>query len=343
MEDEQPDLGYLLRVADQFHDSALLHFAHASGLFELTTEPRSVADVVDRFGWVPRKAEILLDALVAIRLLAKTDDGRYRNVPVSDQYLVKSRPGYMGGVIEHQRLQWRAWSHLGEVMAATEALPWQQEKRLQGDPQANEAFHQAMRNLARANLPRFLALPQVQGRVHVIDLAGGHGTYLAAMARQNPELTGEVWDLAGAEPQALETFREYGCDGRCRFHVRDITEPASFVGARADVVMLNDCLHYFDRPTVRDLLARASELLEPAGTLLVATRVLDEGGTTPTGAVRFSLHMVVNTARGGLHVTPWIAEQMERLGLCVSRSSLDPLGRYVILVGAKRAGALPTA
>jgi O-methyltransferase domain/Dimerisation domain len=338
MEPKRLDVSDLFRIADQFHDSALLHFAHCSGLFELTTERMDANEVAARMGWMPRKALIFLNSLVAIGLLTKDAQGRYCNAPIADQSLVRSRPGYMGGVVEHQRLQWDTWTRIGDALSTGNVLPWQQEQRLRSDAAANEAFHEAMRNLARANLPAFMSLPIPKGKKHVIDMAGSHGLYLAAMAKAGPDLTGEVWDLPGAERLALETFREFGCSERCSFRTKDITLPASFAGVRADVVLLNDCMHYFEPETVRDILAHAVGILRPRGMLLLATQVLNSDGVSPAAAAGFSMHMMLNSAHGGLHATSWIAELIKKLGLAVIQSPLDPTGRYVILLGRKSAG-----
>ncbi|KQV90445.1 methyltransferase [Rhizobacter sp. Root1221] len=326
-------------MADQFHDSALLQFAHASGVFEWTTTPCAAPDLAGHMGWVSRKTAIFLNALVAIGLLTKDTRGQYLNTPVADECLVKSRPGYMGGVIEHQRLQWDTWTRIGDVLSTQDVLPWHQEQRLRTDAAANDAFHSAMRNLARANVPALLALPIPKGRKHVIDMAGSHGTYLAAMAHADSELTGEVWDLPGAQRLARETFDEYGCAERCAFHTKDITVPASYDGVKADLVMLNDCLHYFEPEMVSDVLALAAGVLAPGGTLLLATQLLHADGVTPAPAAGFSMHMMLNTARGGLHASPWIAQRMGDLGFSVSEWPLDPTGRYVVLLGKRNDGA----
>ena len=335
MECNQLGVGDLFRMADQFHDSALLHFAHSSGLFELTTEARDTNELAARMGWVPRKALIFLNSLVAIGLLLKDDQGCYRNTLVADGSLVKSQPGYMGGVIEHQRKQWDTWTLIGDNLCAQKTLPWHQEQKLGSDADANEAFHEAMRNLARANLPAFLSLPIPRGKKHVIDMAGSHGVYLAAMAQAEAELTGEVWDLPGAERLALQTFREFDCSQRCCFRVKDITQPASFAAAHANIVMLNDCLHYFEPEMVRDILARAIDVLAPHGILIIATQLLNSDGVSPAAAAGFSMHMMLNTANGGLHVTSWIAELITHMGLSVTQEPLDPTKRYVVLLGQK--------
>ena len=106
MDSKQLGVSDLFRMVDQFHNSALLHFAHSAGLFELTMQSCNADELAARLGWVPRKALIFLNSLVAIGLLSKDDRGRYHNAMVADQCLVKSGSGYMGGVIEHQRRQW---------------------------------------------------------------------------------------------------------------------------------------------------------------------------------------------------------------------------------------------
>ncbi|WP_315804873.1 MULTISPECIES: methyltransferase [unclassified Bradyrhizobium] len=335
MDSKQLGTSDLFRMVDQFHDSALLHFAHSVGLFELTSQPHHADVLAASMGWVPRKAVIFLNALVANGLLSKDDMGRYHNSLVADQSLVRSRDGYMGGVVEHQRRQWSTWTRIGETLSSTDVLPWHQEHKLNGDEAANEAFHQAMRNLAVANLPSFLSLPFPLGTKHVIDMAGSHGTYLAALARAEPEVTGEVWDYPGAERIAKETFREFGCSERCAFRAKDITLPASFAGVLADVVLLNDCLHYFEPATVRDLIYRAVEVLRSGGLLVVATQLLNTDGISPAAAAGFSMHMMLNTTHGGLHPTPWIEELLASAGLSVIQRPLDPTGRYVVVVGRK--------
>ena len=119
---------------------------------------------------------------------------------------------------------------------------------------------------------------------------------------------------SGAERLALETFREFGCSERCSFRAKDITLSFSFAGAHANVVMLNDCLHYFEPETVRDLLSHAVDVLAPEGMLLVATQLLGPDGISPAAAAGFSMHMMLNTAHGGLHATSWIAGAHRRQG-----------------------------
>lgn len=335
MEQHELDVGDLMRLVHQFHDSALVHFAHASGLFELTTAPLLADELSESMGWIPRKTAIFLNSLVAVGLLRRDEQGRYRNALVVDQTLVKSRDGYLGGAVEHQRLQWNIWSQIGTALITRDVLPWHQECRFRSDPAANSAFHSAMCSFARSCLPAFLQIPIARGGGQVIDLAGGHGIYLAALAGAIPEITGEVWDLPGAESLAMETFGKFNCADRCFFVAKDIAVTSNFDGVHADVVMLNDCIWYFEPQTVRAILRAASEVLPVGGTLLIATLRLNEDEVSPAAAAGFSMYMMLNTACGGLHSTPWVTSSMLELGFSVTEWPLDPAQRHIMLVGQK--------
>ncbi len=227
-------LGDIIRLNDAFHDSALLHQAVAARLFDALRAPATAAEVATTPGWVERKVRILLDALVALGLVVNEGD-RYRNAPVADRHLVTGVDGYVGAIVDHQRLQWPLWGRMDEVLAADGPVAAQQEVRLAGDPAANHAFNQAMVQLSRDNLADVLAVPDFATARRVLDVCGGHGTYLAALAARHPALAGEVWDLPPARDLAERTFAAGGVADRLRFRARDVRDPGTFAGEAAVV------------------------------------------------------------------------------------------------------------
>lgn len=332
--DRGPSLGDIIRLNDLFHDSALLHTAVATRLFDDLAAPVTAAEVAAGRGWVERKCRILLDALAALGLVVKDGD-RYRNAESTTRYLTSASDDYVGAIVDHQRLQWALWGRMGDVLAAEAPIEAQQELRLRRDEAANAAFNRAMVQLSRDNVADVLAVPDFARARRVLDLCGGHGTYLAALARKHPELTGEVWDLETARGLAEHTFAEAGVADRLGFRTRNVLDPDAFAGQQADACMLNDCLHYFDEDEVRTLVGRVAQVLGPGGLLVVMTMTLEEDRVTPASAAGFSLHMMLNTNHGGLHPTPWIEGVMRDAGLDVERTPLGSLGRYSLLVGRR--------
>jgi SAM-dependent methyltransferase len=329
-----PSLGDIIRINDMFHDSALLHMAVASRLFDDLTTPQRADVVAAEHGWVPRKCRILLDALVAKELLDKQGD-LYVNRADTTRFLTTGGESYVGAIIDHQRLQWDLWARMGEVLASNEATDVQQELRLRKDEAANTAFNQAMVQLSRDNLDDVLGVSELAEAGRVLDLCGGHGTYLAALALKHPELRGEVWDRETARELATQTFAQAGVADRLGFRAQDVLEPEAFAGASADACMLNDCLHYFDEAEVRTLIGQAAGLLSSGGVLVVLTMVLDNDRVSPLSAAGFSLHMMLNTNHGELHPTPWIEKVMGEAGLAVERRPAGSVGRYALLLGRR--------
>ena len=72
----------------------------------------TVAELAEALGLHPRPAEMLLTGCAALGLLEKTD-GRYRNTPLSEAYLVRGKPYYFGGFVQmaDKRLYaaWGSW------------------------------------------------------------------------------------------------------------------------------------------------------------------------------------------------------------------------------------------
>lgn len=324
--------GDFFRIGDQFHDSALLHFAVDIRLFDRMTEPVTSNAIGEIFAWQSRKTGVFLDALTAIGLLEK-EGNTYRNTVATDRLLVSDSPEYIGDVIRHQYLQWPIWSKIGEVLATDQALPFQQERRLPRDADANLTFNRAMVRLSKLMVDSIVALPYFEGEKYVLDLAGGHGTYLAALAKANPRLKGEVWDQENTRAVAEHTFREAGVAERIQFHTCDITDFETYGDRLADVVMLNDCFHYFSEEMTAKIVAAATRLLAPAGNLIILSMTLNDDRISPSSSAGFSFHMLMNTASGGLHPTGFLRDLLSGNGL---DATVSQLGRYSLIVGSRK-------
>lgn len=330
-----PTLGDIIALNDMFHDAALLHAAVEQRLFDQLTAPAPAARVAGELGWVERKTRIMLDALVALGLLTKDGDD-FVNTENTTRYLTSTSEAYVGAIIDHQRLQWPLWRRMGEVLSSDGAVEAQQEVRLKKDDAANAAFNKAMVQLSRDNVADVLTLPDFAHTGRVLDLCGGHGSYLAALAQKHPDLRGEVWDYSSAEELARQTFADHGVADQLEFRACNMLDPDVFDGASADACMLNDCLHYFDEAETRTLIEKVASIVPQGGLLVIMTMTLDADRITPPSAAGFSLHMMLNTNHGGLHPTPWIRGVMDDAGFEVERKPLGSLGRYTMLAGRKR-------
>ncbi|HHY6928772.1 TPA: methyltransferase [Burkholderia ambifaria] len=323
----------LVKLSDQYRQSAILHYAVADKLFDLTQVSSTSAEVAASLGLVEGKAAILLHALVALGLLTKDNDA-FRNTALTTRYLTTASADYIGPILEHQQLQWDNWPRLGEILRSDMPLAFQQESRFAHDTRAREAFNDAMVRLSQPMVDVVSELGVFAQARTVVDLGGGHGTYLAHVLRRHAQLTGQIWDLPTTRDAAHKTIHAYGLGDRIEFFEKNLLDTRSFDGATADVAMLNDCLHYFDDREARVVIGHAAGLVKPGGALLILTMTMHDDRVTPALSADFSLHMLVNTNHGELHPTPWISSIVRDNGLVVSEQSI---GRYTLLIGERPA------
>ncbi|MGJ0578539.1 methyltransferase [Xenorhabdus bovienii] len=323
----------LVKLSDQYRQSAVLHYAVTEKLFDLTQKSCTSAKVAKNFGMVEGKVSILLNALVALGLLRK-DGNEFLNTELTTRYLTSTSSDYIGAIVEHQHLQWDNWPRLGEILRSEKPLNFQQESRFMRDERARDAFNDAMVRLSQPMRDVVSGLSVFANANTSIDLAGGHGTYIAEALHRHPQLTGQIWDLPTTRDAAQKTIEAYGLNGRLEFCEKNLLDALNFEKAAADVVMLNDCLHYFDETEALAVIRYASCLVKPGGALLILTMTMDENLVTPPLSADFSLHMMVNTNHGELHPTQWIARAVHGNGLPISELSI---GRYTLLIGQRPA------
>src|SRR5262245_6656569 len=91
----------ILELGHAFRSSKALLSAVELGVFTaLAGGPLNVEALSERVGLNERGARDFLDALVAINMLTRSDDGRYANTSDTDLYLDSSKPTYVGGLLE---------------------------------------------------------------------------------------------------------------------------------------------------------------------------------------------------------------------------------------------------
>jgi hypothetical protein len=152
------------------------------------------------------------DALVALEFLVRDGNGpeaRYRNSPATAQFLDKSKPGYMGGILEMASARlFRFWGDLD--VALKTGQPQNEIKHserplfdaLYEDPARLEQFMSAMRGISSPNF-RALAEKFDFSRFRTLcDVGGATGLLCTLVARRHPHLECVSFDLPAVEPIA---------------------------------------------------------------------------------------------------------------------------------------------
>jgi SAM-dependent methyltransferase len=320
------------RIAGAHGAAALLHAAHAAGVFEYLRQPAPAHDVAIRVGWIEWKTQTMLHALVAQGFLSKNTDGRFKLTEASERFLVSSSPEYIGDFVELLRRQWAAWGQIAAIMSIDRPHPSQQDlTERNGD--LVDVFQRAMAQTYMQAMPPFIDLPVWRTAKIVFDIAGGHGLHLCTVAARYRDLGGEVWDYPASRDYAVRNFRRYGLTERLAFREIDLREVITSELPAADVVMLNHCIHHFLRSELEHILQQASEVLRPDGTLLILEEHLDDSECSPPEAALFSFGLMINNPLAVLHPTSCVVTCVRQL---FSEVNVLAHGDERLIVGHRR-------
>ena len=307
----------IMQLGFGFWGSKALLSAVELGLFtELANGgPLDAEAVAARLGLHRRSARDFLDALVALRMLERGDDGRYRNTPAADLFLDRRKETYVGGLLEMANARlYPFWGALTEALRTGE--PQNEAKRggdlfgeLYADPERLKGFLKAMTGLslgpARAMAAKF---PWRDHRTFV-DVGCAEGGLPVAVASAHPHLSGGGFDLPGVRPHFEAHVAAQGLSDRLSFHAGDFfADPLP----RADVLVMGHILHDWDLEKKRLLLAKAYAALPAGGTLIVYDQLIDDDRRERALSLLLSLLMLIETPGGatytGADCRAWMAE-----------------------------------
>jgi 3-hydroxy-5-methyl-1-naphthoate 3-O-methyltransferase len=163
-----------IRTVPAAHDFDL--FSRLAGGAGIT-----VAGLTQALDLHPRPAEMLLTGCAALGLLEKTD-GRYRNTPLSEAYLVRGKPYYFGGFVQmaDKRL-YAGWGRLTEALRTNRPTTWDpaaQSSIFDGeDPMMLALFWEAMHSVSTMTARKLGEAVDISHFRRLLDIGGRSGAY----------------------------------------------------------------------------------------------------------------------------------------------------------------------
>jgi precorrin-6B methylase 2 len=288
----------------------ILDSAAACGIFEaLAQGGRTSAQIAEVCGITPRGATILLNALVGLDWLKK-ENGTYILTEESAALLLKSSPGYHGGMLWHiVRRLLPAWQSLETTLRTGKpAMP------LNIEGEGGGCFRDFVAALYCANYPaaRTLAdtLPAIveQRDLKVLDVAAGSGVWGIALALASPNVHVTALDWQAVVPVTRNTAEQMAVADRFDFIGGDVH--AADWRSGYDLIVLGHILHTQGEDLSRALLRKAHAALAPGGTVVVAEVLVDEDRTGPAMPLLFAVNMLVTTDIGDTYslseITAWL-------------------------------------
>ena len=311
----QPDLSprILMRILGDFANSQILDASIEYDFFTLIGNGFQTADeIACQAGTDLRATRIVLDSLLALALVEKRDS-RYNLTPVSETFLMRGKPSYVGDFRHVALALWDGMAHLKESlktgkpfsrMDTGDALQvW--EKLVLGIIVIAEPAARALCDLLKIGTER--------KAIKVLDIAGGSSIFGMTIMSRDPSARVTQLDWPNVNAVARKLNQERGLEGKIRF-IDGEHHSARFESSQYDLVLASNFCRFESPKRNQELFVKAYRALKPGGCFIVNDFVPNEERTEPTFALRFSVYTLTHTPEGECWTVSQYTEWMKAAG-----------------------------
>ncbi len=285
----------IARIAYGFKASKALLVAIDLEIFSrISGNALSLTALVDQLDIAENRLDTLLTALLSLGLLVRDGDA-YSNAPASEEYLVRSKPAYIGDYFNLQTDQFifPAYNDLGSVIKGRGGPDvWRDYETMMQDAKTADRFSQGQH---AGSLGPAIALSKqldLASKERMLDVAGGSGAFTIMLCKQNPGLKATILDFPTALPVAERFIGDAGLAGRV-----ELAAGNAITGdwpSGHDVVLMSYLFSAVSADAIGILLEKAERALPSGGTLLVHDFIAKDDKTGPRDAALWFLTCMFN-------------------------------------------------
>jgi 2-polyprenyl-3-methyl-5-hydroxy-6-metoxy-1,4-benzoquinol methylase len=277
------------------------------GVFEaLAAGPEKSSELARRLSLNERFLDLLLRNLVLAEYLVQKDD-KYDLSKLGRRTMIPGGGMEMFGYVLWNYQQWEMLARLDDTVRCGRGLDFHTTLK---DPEAWRNYQRGMLEMARleaALVARKIPVPR--GACKLLDVAGSHGLFGAAICRKHPPMRSTVLEL----PEAIAGARGLATSER----IDDIVEyrAGSLLdgdwGAGYDVVLLFNILHHFSREQMLAIFRHAAAALRPKGVVAVWELESPRRGSKVTAGDGAALYFALTSTGGAYHAdeySSWMRE-----------------------------------
>jgi len=326
----------IFQILTGFWTSRVVYIAAKLGLADLVQDgPKTAVELAEATGTHAPSLFRVLRALAGAGLFVEDDKNRFHVTPVGATLRTGIRGSLRSSMIsglggDH----YDAWGDLLHSVKTGETafdhhfgMPvWQYYSE---NPEIARIFNESMTGLTRSIEKAVLDSYDFSPYHHVIDVGGGHGTFLASILKANPAAKGTLFDSPQviAEAQAHVDAAELG--QRCELVGGDFF---TAVPENGDLYTLKWIIHDWDDARSLTILKNCHRSMAPGGRLLVVDTVIPPGNDPSPGKL-MDVNMLV-MAGGRERTEPEFRDLFAAAGFRLTR--VIPTPSLVALVEAVR-------
>ncbi len=280
-----------------------------------------------------RGARRLLDALVGLGYLSKKDNSYYLE-PVSERFLVRGEPTYLGPMVNETRLVWESWSHLTEVVKSGRPFSAVDTEQTGRDffPKLVTAIFPMSYGAAREAAAAFPEKTRKRIK-NILDVAAGSAAWSIAFAQAIPDARVTVVDYPEVTQVARQFAERLGVAERYDYLEGNLRE-VDFGRKKYDLVILGHIIHTEGEKWGKKLIQKSSRALKDNGLLLIGEMVPNDDRTGPALPLVFGLNMLLNTENGDVFTMREYREWLKAAGF-KKVSTIDAPGPSPLILAAK--------
>jgi cyclopropane fatty-acyl-phospholipid synthase-like methyltransferase len=289
--------------------------AQKLGLFGvLLKEPASARQIAERLELQPAGTRLVCENLVGVDVLAQ--DGESFSIDRrARKWLDPASESYVGTWLEHTETYWAWYADLERIVREGGSFEIHREP-------AEEAEYWRVYITGQYELAR-LSAEEVAKRIKLpaspvtlLDVAGAHGWFSAALCKRHAGLQATVLDLPGSARVGREIIAEAGMSDRVEHRDGDMF--SSDLGGPYDGALLFDIVHHLSAEQITRVLRRIRETMKPGGTVAILDMFRADGSRQRASAAALGLFFHL-TSGADLHSPAELAGYLREAGFDVPK------------------------
>lgn len=329
----------LLDLIQSHRVTTAIYIAAKLGIADLLSQGgRPLSDLVAATGTNEDALARLLIALQTIGLCVKDETERWNSTELGQALAQGESPSLRDWAIFEAEMLSKSWAGMTETMMTGKTAAEIRGFASSFDMMAQAPDQVALFNAAMASLTAIvtrdvLEVYDFSNVAHLVDVGGGSGELIGAIASRYPHLQGTVFDLPRCAERATAHLASLGLGERTGFVGGDFFQSMPALG---DTIILKSVIHDWDDERSSIILFNCRRALPAGGRLLLVERIMPR---RPSVSAEHRAHAMsdLNMLRG-----PGGKERTEReyqnlLENCrLEMTGVRPAGRFAVIEARPR-------